>query len=64
MLDAPRPRWQPLGLTGYQWTVIFAAWLVPALLMFTAPAIQYGPVVSLALMMAAFWHFQNAARAS
>ena len=44
--------------------VIFAAWLVPALLMFTAPAIQYGPVVSLALMMAAFWHFQNAARAS
>jgi MFS family permease len=27
VLDAPRPRWQPLGLTGYQWTVIFAAWL-------------------------------------
>ena len=27
MLVAPRPRYQPLGLTGYQWTVIFAAWL-------------------------------------
>jgi MFS family permease len=27
VLVAPRPRLQPLGLTGYQWTVIFAAWL-------------------------------------
>jgi len=26
--SVPRSRtWQPLGLTGYQWTVIFAAWL-------------------------------------
>jgi MFS family permease len=24
---SPRPRWSLLGLTGYQWTVIFAAWL-------------------------------------
>jgi hypothetical protein len=44
--------------------ILFTAWLVPALLMFTAPAIQYGPAVSLALMMAVFWHFQSAVRVS
>jgi hypothetical protein len=35
--------------------IIFAAWLLPAVLMFTAPAIQFGPVVSAALLTAVFW---------
>ena len=37
--------------------VIFAAWLVPALLMFAAPHVQLGPLVSLALLGLVFWHF-------
>ncbi|HWU53934.1 MAG TPA: glycosyltransferase family 87 protein, partial [Rhizomicrobium sp.] len=35
--------------------IIFAAWLLPAVLMFSAPAIQYGPLVSLALLIMVFW---------
>ena len=38
--------------------VIFAAWLAPAVLMFAAPSIQFGPVVSLALVTMIFWRFR------
>ncbi len=34
--------------------IIFAAWLVPAVLMFSPPAIQFGPVVSVALLIMLF----------
>jgi alpha-1,2-mannosyltransferase len=43
-------------LTIIEKVVIFVAWLVPAVLMFTSPAIQFGPVVSLALLIVVFWH--------
>lgn len=42
----------PTGLV--EKAVIFAAWLLPALLMFSTPAIQYGPVVTAALAIIAF----------
>ena len=34
--------------------IIFAAWLVPAVLMFAAPSIQFGPVVTVALSVLVF----------
>jgi len=37
--------------------IILAAWLVPAVLMFAAPSIQFGPVISLALLAITFWRF-------
>jgi alpha-1,2-mannosyltransferase len=36
-------------------TVILAAWLVPAILMFSSPRIQFGPIVSLALFIVVLW---------
>jgi hypothetical protein len=36
--------------------IIFAAWLVPAVLMFAAPSIQFGPVVIAALSIVVFRH--------
>jgi hypothetical protein len=39
--------------------IIFAAWLVPAVLMFSAPQVQFGPVVSLTLLVTTFWHLRG-----
>lgn len=47
-----RPKTNPM-----EKLVLFAAWLLPAVLMFAAPQIQFGPVVSLALLTMLFWHF-------
>lgn len=43
-------------LTVIEKAVIFAGWLVPALLMFASPHIQFGPLVSLALLIIVFRH--------
>ena len=44
------------GRTGLvEKAIIFAAWLLPGVLMFTANAIQIGPIVSVALMGLLFW---------
>ena len=37
-------------------TIIFAAWLMPGVLMFAALPVQVGPLVSLALLAAILWH--------
>lgn len=43
------------GKTGLmEKTIIFAAWLVPTVLMFSTPAIQFGPLVSAGLIAASF----------
>jgi hypothetical protein len=44
--------------------IIFAAWLAPAILMFSTPAIQFGPVVSAALLTAILWRFAASPQAS
>ncbi|HKB96333.1 MAG TPA: glycosyltransferase family 87 protein [Rhizomicrobium sp.] len=36
-------------------TAILAAWLIPAILMFSPPRIQFGPLVSLALFVVILW---------
>ena len=44
--------------------ILFAAWLVPGVLMFATIPIQAGPLVSLVLLAAILWHVTNPAMAS
>ncbi len=40
--------------------IMFAAWLVPATLMFSAPQLQYGPLASVLLLILVFRHTAKA----
>jgi hypothetical protein len=41
-------------------TAILAAWLIPAILMFSSPSIQFGPIVSLAILIVVLWRASSA----
>jgi hypothetical protein len=58
LLILPMAALLPVAGTDYRLgerIAVFAAWALPAVLMFTSPPIQYGPIVSAATMALIVW---------